>query len=65
MIVQDRIYGKQEINDQVIIDLINTKAMQRLKGVNQYATFKWLNPDFNTTRYEHCLGVYFLSLIHI
>lgn len=36
MIVQDIIYGSFEINEPVLIELINSKPIQRLKGIAQY-----------------------------
>lgn len=60
MIVDDKVYGKQEIKDELIINLINSKEMQRLKGINQYGTWGLWNQKYNTTRFEHSLGVYFL-----
>ncbi len=63
MIYTDRIYGKHEIKDKLILDIIKTKEMQRLKGVNQYGSLKYLDPKWNTTRFEHCLGVYLLLKI--
>lgn len=60
MIYNDRIYGKQEIKNKLILELIKTKEMQRLKGVNQYGTWVYINPKYNTTRFEHCIGVYLL-----
>ena len=61
MIIDDRIYGKQEIKDQFILDLINSKPMQRLKEINQHGATCYVWPDiFDITRFEHSLGVYFL-----
>jgi hypothetical protein len=61
MKIDDRIYGKQEIKDQFILDLINSKPMQRLKEINQHGATAYVWPDqFDITRFEHSLGVYFL-----
>lgn len=60
MIIKDKIYGDQIIDAQLVLDIINTKEMQRLKGINQYGTHAFVSKMFNTTRFEHCLGVYFL-----
>jgi uncharacterized protein len=56
----DNIYGKFELNEQVIIELINSKPLQRLKGVCQIGYFE---PHFkNTThsRFEHSVGDFLL-----
>ena len=60
MIVNDKIYGPFEIKDPLLIKIMNTKAMQRLKGICQYSTLSFIYPEFNTTRFEHCLGTYYL-----
>ena len=60
MQIKDRIYGKKEINDKLVLELIKTKEMQRLKGVNQYGSWVYINPKYNTSRFEHCVGVYLL-----
>jgi len=60
MIVNDSVYGENKISDKLILELIKTKAMQRLKGINQYGTWHFFNPEMLTTRFDHSLGVYFL-----
>ena len=61
MIITDRVYGEQEIKDKFILDLINSKPMQRLKKINQHGATAYVWPEiFNVTRFEHSLGVYFL-----
>lgn len=54
------IYGSTRIDEPVLIELINSKAMQRLKKINQYGVMKFLNPEQEYTRYEHSMGVLFL-----
>jgi len=60
VIISDKIYGKTKITSPVLIDLIKSKPMQRLKKIaqhgvpNDYYHFKGGN------RFEHCLGVMFL-----
>jgi len=60
MIYIDKIYGKQEITDPIILKLMKTKEMVRLKGVNQYGSWAYLDPTFNTSRFEHCVGTYLI-----
>ncbi|MBU1164510.1 HD domain-containing protein [Patescibacteria group bacterium] len=60
MLIQDPIYGKCEVSDQVLIDLIESKSMQRLKGVAQYG---WHNENYpypGFSRFEHSVGVMLL-----
>ncbi len=56
----DKVYGAQEIDDALIIGLINTKEMQRLKGIDQYGIVDIGKPKPRTSRFDHSLGVYFL-----
>ena len=60
MIIKDKIYGNSEIEDKLVKEIIKTKAMQRLKGLNQYCLPEFIHPGLNTTRFEHCIGVYLL-----
>lgn len=60
MQINDKIYGTFEITDPLAKEIIKTKAMQRLKGICQYTTLCFIYPECDTTRFEHCLGVYFL-----
>lgn len=60
MIINDKVYGQQEVNDELIINLINSKELERLKGVNQYGTYNMIDEKYNTTRFDHSLGVFFL-----
>ncbi len=60
MIVNDAVYGKQRITDKCVLEIINTRAFQRLKGVKQSGIISYIHPRHRITRYEHCLGVYFL-----
>ncbi len=58
---KDRIYGDIDIHDQVIIDLINTKPFQRLKKISQDGAPHFIQPIRNVTRFEHSIGVWYLS----
>ncbi len=59
MLISDELYGDFEIVDPVAIDIINTPAFQRLKRINQYGGVNFIYPGrFQTSRYDHSLGVY-------
>src|SRR5665647_287743 len=60
MIYQDRIYGEVEINEPVILDLINSHELQRLKEIDQSGYFEPYHPGSKHTRFEHSMGVYLL-----
>ena len=66
MIYKDRVYGQYKITDPVILELLNSPTLQRLKGVDQ-AGYRplWIKPDtklgrYDNTRYAHSMGVYLL-----
>ena len=61
----DRIYGKQKVEKEVIKELIETKPMQRLKHVHQAGPSPFFMEDKPpVTRFEHSLGVFFLLKNH-
>jgi len=60
MIIYDRIYGEYKVQDNVISDLISSKAMERLGKINQYGAIYQVYPQFFTTRREHSIGVMIL-----
>lgn len=57
--IKDYIYGEFEI-DNVLIELINCSAVQRLKNIHQVGATYLINKDLNVTRYEHSVGVMLL-----
>jgi len=48
-----------------IRELIDTSEFQRLRGVRQLGPTMFIFPGANHTRFEHSLGVYFLSLKYL
>jgi len=62
----DRVYGKFEINEPVILELIESKHLQRLKEIDQAGyRLLWVKPNAETgeydhSRFAHSLGVYLL-----
>ena len=60
MEVSDNVYGKYKINEKILIDLIKTKAVQRLKGIRQQGLPKELHYGVEFTRYDHSIGVMIL-----
>ncbi|MFA5228282.1 MAG: HD domain-containing protein [Candidatus Paceibacterota bacterium] len=57
---KDRIYGKVEINEPVILDLINCSTLQRLKEIDQAGYFEVYFPKTSFSRFEHSIGVFLL-----
>ncbi len=62
MKINDKIYGEIEIENEIILRLINTKPFQRLKEINQYGAVNFVFEEgYQTTRYEHSIGVWYAS----
>lgn len=60
MIIEDRVYGKINIQNKLILDLIESSPMQRLKKVGQAGPTSLLRPERNISRFEHSIGVWYL-----
>lgn len=60
MIITDRIYGKFKINSPVIVELIRSKPMQRLKGIAQYGVPDEFYHMKGFSRFDHSIGVMLL-----
>ncbi len=60
MIYRDPIYGKIKIEDSVILKLIKSSTLQRLKGLPQLGYTSGYYPQAPHTRFEHSLGVFIL-----
>jgi len=56
----DRVYGEFEINDHIILELIETPAMQRLKNIYSNGIYFYFYPEANNTKFEHSIGVWYL-----
>lgn len=60
MIYQDRIYGKTEIKEPVLLELMESNPLQRLKGIAQYGIPDEFYHLLGYSRFEHSLGVMLL-----
>lgn len=57
----DDVYGRGEITQPVIIDLIASQSLQRLKQIDQAGFLHPFRPEEKSiTRFEHSVGVYLL-----
>lgn len=56
----DRIYGAFTIDEPVVVELIKSRPLERLKEVNQYGASFYRFPHLNTSRFEHSVGVYYI-----
>lgn len=62
MKIYDSVYGEVEVLEPVILELIESDPLQRLKDVNQAGT-QLVFPHIKTTRFDHCVGVMLLLKI--
>src|SRR4030043_89369 len=58
MKINDTLYGEERINEKVLIELINSNPVQRLKKLNQWGIpEKYYHKKKGFSRYEHSIGV--------
>ena len=55
------IYGTFVIEEPVILDLLASNAMQRLKKINQHGINDVIKPEWAFSRYDHSVGVFILT----
>ncbi len=60
MVITDKIWGTFRINEPVLIELIKSAPVQRLKKISQAGAPKLILPWKTVTRYAHSLGVMLL-----
>ena len=58
--IKDPVHGYVYITQEEK-DIIDTYPMQRLRRIRQLAGSEYVYPGANHTRFEHCIGVMFLS----
>jgi len=54
------IYGSVTVTEPVILELLASPAMERLKSINQYGIVAVVKPEQIYTRYVHSLGVFYI-----
>ena len=60
MVIHDSVYGGTDITSEVILELINARSIQRLKGIAQYGIPDEFYHRKNYSRYDHSVGVMLL-----
>lgn len=58
--INDPVYGKRGVKSPMLIELINSQPLQRLKRINQFGIPDEFYHKKNFSRFEHCTGVMFL-----
>ncbi len=59
MIIQDKVFGDFEIKEEVVIKLLNSQAIQRLKNIDQAGYSKGFF-SHSRNRFDHSVGVFLL-----
>ncbi len=60
MVLNDPIYGKEKIKEAVLLELLKSPALLRLKNISQYGVPDKYYHLQNLSRYEHSIGVMIL-----
>lgn len=60
LVVEDRIYGRVEIAEPLLVDLIGSPPIERLRGVHMGGITALLGVSPTATRHEHSLGAMLL-----
>jgi len=55
------LYGTLQIHEPVLMELIKSAPFERLKHIHQYGVIRFAQPDKEYTRYQHSLGVFFVT----
>ena len=58
--LKDKIYGSENVRECVLVDLINSFPVQRLKGIAQFGIPDEYSHKKGFSRYEHSIGVFIL-----
>lgn len=59
-IIRDNIYKSIIIDEQIYLDLINTKEFQRLRRIKQLSSTEFVFPTATHTRFNHCVGTFYV-----
>ena len=60
MVINDKVYGKTSITEPVLLELLKSPSILRLKNISQYGVPDKYYCLKNFSRYEHCIGVMIL-----
>lgn len=63
MVIKDIVYGKIEYSEPIILELIKSKSVKRLKNISQFGIPDKYYFKKNFKRYDHCVGA--MNLLHI
>ncbi len=61
MRISDEIYGELDVQEDLLLDLLTSEAVGRLRGVSQAGASSFVRKGRSITRYEHSVGVMILT----
>lgn len=64
LVFQDAVYGEISISHPLVVKLINSPPLQRLKSIDMAGYSKGFYPGTRQSRFEHSIGVFHLLSIH-
>jgi uncharacterized protein len=59
--ISDEVYGPQELKDALLLDLLSSRALNRLRGVSQAGASSLVRQGRSVSRFEHSVGVMLLT----
>jgi HD superfamily phosphohydrolase len=60
MLINDAVYGAHDIHEPVLVELLQSPALQRLQGIHQAGAAFLVRERRDGSRYEHSVGVMLL-----
>jgi uncharacterized protein len=64
LIIDDSIYGRFEVSEPLLVELINSPSVQRLKGIGQFGVPDEFYNRRNFSRYDHSVGTMLILRMH-
>ena len=61
--VNDEIYGRFALDSHLLVDLISSEGVQRMRGMGQAGAASLIRPGRDVTRFGHSVGVMLLTRI--
>lgn len=60
MLYHDEVYGKEEIREPLLLDILSSDAMQRARGISQHGITALIGITPPFSRFDHSLGTMIL-----
>jgi len=61
MIIEDEVYGPHSVQEPLLLDLLGSQAIQRLRHISQAGASSLVRTGRSVTRFEHSVGVMLLT----